>query len=177
MSHGAEISKSQAQVRISQHLKIVGSNRQRVSDFLKLKGDNEGANYYFGDSGGRPCNCFIFDRNLIENFFNNGATQLLVFLGADPGTDGIVTATDDPSAGQPTVIIFGCTSQMSTGGIEIFNSLPGLTNPAVEHPPLCYIPLTPDNPFAGTLSNFKDVCDLAIKANEPDTLTFIPDTK
>jgi hypothetical protein len=152
MSHGKPITRTQAQLFINQHLKIVKKNRRKVSDFCKGANDTEAATYYYADVSGKPGNCFIFDKEVVENFFQKGATQLLVFCGADSGLDGVVHPTeDDPTAGKPTVVLVGCTMTYEDGQ-EVYTTLPSMEpHPAVEHPPTFYFPTHPDQrPLADT---------------------------
>ena len=170
MSHGTEITKEQAQKFIDQQLKITRKNRALVSASCTSRGDNEAANYYLANTSGNPINCFIFEEKFVRNFLTNGATHLLVFLGASPGIDNDVNPGDDPSAGQPTVVLVGCTMSME-GGSEVYRSLAALKDkPAVEHPPLFYIPIT-TAPGAGDPE--AGIHTMALNTYN-DILTFIP---
>lgn len=146
MPHGIRISKERAQTFMNQYLEIARRRRGDVAQFCLNKSDNEAANYYLANTGGNPINCFIFDREFIQNFLDNGASHLLVFNGANPGMDGVTEIGDDQSAGEQTLILVGCTMRME-GGREVYSSLLALRDlPAVEHPPTYYYERFPEEP-------------------------------
>ena len=138
--HGRVISRTDAQELLDNQYRIAKENRLLIAADCKKRGDNAASNYYYADAKGKPANCFIFDFDLIKRFTDEGATQLLVFLGAQTRED------ENVEIGNPTIIVVGCTFEVDGEKEKYTSVLPEI--PGIEHPPVTAIPSMPLTGFS-----------------------------